>query len=164
MGRPENHSISSETVASDHEGEVELLDAAADVERAVDRRICSVEGSEAGPDAAPQHDTRQVDLIHLNGPALLGLLQSGIVQEVMAEDVLFARSLINFIFLLHRSQVHVRVERLELGALEATERLIRLHVAQGVLSPGADRHDLALAVNHVGDVAETLELGDAVGG
>ena len=92
---------------SDHEGEVELLDTVSDVKRAVARGTCSVECSEAGPDAAPQHDEGHVDLVHLDGPALLRLLESSVVKEFVIEDVFFARCQVNFIFLFERSQVHV---------------------------------------------------------
>ena len=77
---------------SDHEGEVELLDTVSDVKRAVACGTCSVECSEAGPDAAPQHDEGHVDLVHLDGPALLRLLQGSIVEEFVIEDVLLACS------------------------------------------------------------------------
>jgi len=97
----------SPCLVSDHEGKVDLLDTVSDVKRAVAWGTCSVECSEAGPDAAPQHDEGHVDLVHLDGPALLRLLQGSIVKELVIEDVLLARSQVNFIFLFKRSQLHV---------------------------------------------------------
>ena len=82
----------SYSLFSDHEGKVDLLDAVSDVERAVAGGTCSVEGSEARPDAAPQHDEGHVNLVHLDGPALLRLLQGSIVEEFVIEDVLLACS------------------------------------------------------------------------
>jgi len=56
--------------------------------------------------------------------------------------------------------VHVWIELADLVTLQATECLVRLNVAKGILSPGANRHDLALILNHVHNIAQSFQFTD----
>ena len=79
----------------------------------------------------------------------------------MAEEVLFTSSLINFFALLARAQVHVGVKAGKFVDAKTAEGLIALHVSQCILSEGADGNDLALALDRVDHVAESLLFSQA---
>ena len=82
----------------------------------------------------------------------------------MAEDVLFTSSLINFFALLARAQEHVGVKAGKFVDAKTAEGLIALHVSQCILSEGADGNDLALALDRVDHVAESLLFSQAASG
>ena len=82
----------------------------------------------------------------------------------MAEEVLFTSSLINFFALLARAQVHVGVKAGKFVDAKTAEGLIALHITQCILSEGAYGNDLALALDRVDHVAESLLFSQATSG
>ena len=138
--------------------------AVAQVDRSIDGSAGTGVGREARPDSAPQHDARLVDFVSLHSPRLVRLLEGSVVQEVEAEDVLFASTQVNFLALLARTQVHVRVQVFKLSEIQSFEGLIHLDAADGILSVGANGDNLALSLDAVDDVAETVLFGDSIRG
>ena len=119
---------------SDHEGKVDLSEAVSEVDSSEDGGVCPRVGSETWPDAASEVHASAVDLVSLDSPRLIGLLQSCIVHEVVAEDVFLTSALVHFLALNARAQVHVGVEAFEVVDLQASESLVDLHAGQRVLA------------------------------
>ena len=82
----------------------------------------------------------------------------------MAEEVFFTSGLINFFTLLARTQVHVGVKAGKFVDAKTAEGLIALHIPQCILSEGAYGNDLALALDRVDHVAESLLFSQAASG
>ena len=119
---------------SHHEWQVNLLDAHSNVERAVDCCVSASIRSEAWPDSASEVHHSLIDFILLNSPAAVGFLQGRVVEELVAEDVFFARRLINLFLLLAWSQVHEGVQCSQLVESETAKGLISLDAAKSALS------------------------------
>ena len=81
----------------------------------------------------------------------------------MGEEVLFTSGLFNLLALLARAQVHVGVKGAKFVEAETAEGLIALHISQCVLSEGAHGNDLALALDRVDHVAESLLFSQTAG-
>ena len=95
-------------------------------------------------------------------PAALWLLQRGIIHELVAENVLFARSLVNFFPLFAGAQVHKGVQAHEIVETKAAEGLVWLHAPECVLAVGADGNDLTLAFDGIDNVAQSVLLCKAI--
>ena len=89
-------------------------------------------------------------------------MQGGVVEEVVAENVLFTSALINFLALLTRTQMHERVKTFELNEAKASKCIIFLNVPKVVLSEGSNWDDLAIFLNAVDHVAKTILLGETI--
>ena len=148
---------------SDHEREINLFDAIAHIKSTVDRCVSSCKGSESRPETVSEADNRLVDLIFLDGPTLLRFLKRSIVQKFVTESVFFTGSLFGFLLLLAWAKMHVAVKAGQLNETKATESIIWLNTSNGVLLKGANRDDLALALDRADDVAESILFSQAVG-
>ena len=95
-------------------------------------------------------------------PAALWLLKRGIIHELVAENVLFARRLVNFFPLFAGAQVHKRVQAHEIVEAKTAEGLVSLHAPECVLAVGANWDDLALAFDGVDNIAQSVLLCKAI--
>ena len=141
-----------------------MFDAISYIKRAIDSCVSSAESCESGPNAASKQSDGVVDFILLDCPAAVRFHQFRVVEEIVAEDVLFAGGQIDFIALLAWAQVHVRLQVSDIRHLQTTVGLILLHIAKIILPPGADGHDLALTLDGLHHVAQSLLFGQTACG
>ena len=80
----------------------------------------------------------------------------------MTKNVLLARRLVYLFPLFAGAQVHKRVEICQLVAAQSAERFVSLHAPKCILAVGADRYDLALALDGVNHVAQSVLLCEPV--
>ena len=118
-------------------------------------------GVVAGPELV-SNDHNALGGIFLHCPGTLKVVFRNAVEELMVEDTLVSIDQVSLLFGINPAEVHI-VSKFECsGATKSLKALISADFMKGSHLKGTDGNDLALSLNCVDKIGETVKLGNTL--
>lgn len=149
-------------ICSEHEWNVECLDAIANVNASIVLTVDFVICVSAWPELAAKNGCLAKSVLH-DSPATLGQVLAGIVKESMVINTLLTLIQLNVLLQQWLTEVDIVADIESLLSFQTFECLILAHFVERSFLDGSHRDNRAVTVNLMHDVRETVKLGDALG-
>lgn len=140
---------------SDHEWQVNILDAITDVDRAIDGRIAPVERIVAGPKLRSESCNSLCSVLD-NAPAEVRFISTDIVQKFVRENGFLARNQILLLLVFNLTEVNPTIQTESLLVIETSKCLVDANLIKRGELEGTSGHGRTGAIDLLHSCSESI--------
>ena len=149
-------------LVSDHEWQVNILDAITDVDRAIDGRIAPVESIVAGPKLGSKSCNSFCSVLD-DAPAEVWFISTDIVEESVRENGLLARNQILLLLVFNLTEVNPTIQVECLLVIETSKCLVDANLIKRGELEGTSGYSRTGAINLLNSCSKSIELRQMLG-